>query len=200
MPWLELMLLASWVLMLAWYPCCCSGGGVPGYDACTYCLGSGDNSPQYVTMTISGVANTGSGCTSCGDYNGTWVLEIGDPCIHTYWITDSGCGCATRLYSRFWWSSTPGNYRLSGMLHIMCTDSAESECGSDYPPAPDTEYNAWSGYNDSASKTDCLNLDSESIGNLSASNNGGSGGSYPCTSHQCDFSSATMAISSGDVS
>lgn len=198
MLWLEVMLWTTWAMMLAWWPCCC-GGSVPGYAACSYCTGTGDNSPEYMTLVISGVAN--NACSDCGEYNGTWVILWSSACIWQE-VVEVGCGCETVLQVRARWvpGASPTEYRLSSGLWIMCTHGTnDGVCEA--PPGPDKSYHAWTGYTDyGTTAVACLELVDESIGNLSNANASTSYTPYPCTSATCDFSSATMTVSSGDQS
>jgi len=69
MPWLELLLIASWVVMLAWYPCC----EASATTSCPQCSGT---TPATISLTISGSAN--ANCTNCAAmWDGTHVLTEG---------------------------------------------------------------------------------------------------------------------------
>lgn len=68
---LESWLVAWWILLLAlgWYPCCCEDEGTEAD-----CVRCDDNTPDPITVTISGVSNT-EDCSECEDMNGSFVLD-----------------------------------------------------------------------------------------------------------------------------
>lgn len=86
---IELLLIASFVIMLAWYPCCCDAGGVPGYANCGNCDGTGNNAPQYFTVAIPGLID--GSCGSCEDYAGTYVCEWSTTCVWYSALVDDLC-------------------------------------------------------------------------------------------------------------
>lgn len=87
--WLFTVLLAA-----SWYgmPRNCP---VPPYGKCTYCTGTGDNAPEYMTVEVAGITN--GTCSACNTYNGTFLIPINyglDPCNWQYAGSGSTCGTA----------------------------------------------------------------------------------------------------------
>ena len=196
MPWLELMLLASWVMMLALYPCCCEK-----QFTCEPCPGGTNNAPQYMTVVISGMAD--DTCANCDDYDGTYVLEFDEDlsgaafnqCI---WINNAiplHCGCrGTNGHSIYIISTYDGDvtWGFYVYLEIGCTSAIGGPC---------ERYNRylWSDNLSVATYTDCNGLEDVSVSYTSTFHHGGTAGDYPCADNQCDASSATCSVSSGDT-
>lgn len=146
--------------------CCC---GVPGYGACTYCSGSGNNAPQYMTVEISGMAD--GTCSSCESYDGTYVCSAQlDNCLFRV-ATVSHCG-TSYVDIQAAASSTPGEYQLKGWL---LTNGA-------------IDYTVWTTTS-SGTKPSCLTLDGEALSYDAALS----------SETYCDGSSATFTVDSGDT-
>ena len=171
---MELLLLASFVVMLAWYPCCCDDG-VPAYVECAYCDGTGDNAPQYMTVELAGIAN--DECTECDNYNGTYVLEniITNPC-YWRWRTESDLSCDVATYEQVVLVYSAG---LGTILHV------------NFYQYTDPDANIYNFYEGSPS-TACLELTDVDIPYNAMTANG-------LPDSRCDFSSSTCTVTSGDT-
>lgn len=78
----ELLLLAGFTLMLAWYPCCCGGW------TCVYCSTEADT----VSVTFTGWGDYGS-CTNCNEtFNVTFVLSKSET-VGCRWIVTGNWDC-----------------------------------------------------------------------------------------------------------
>jgi hypothetical protein len=112
MTWLAAYLAFTLLLAgLAWYPCCGGGGG--GFIHCDACAGAGDNSPEYITVYISGIAN--GTCDQCTPYNGTYLVPSVVACGYVLDLTDDVCGSGD-WYFDVSIAYVAGNYYVSVLM------------------------------------------------------------------------------------
>jgi len=174
----DVALLLAFAVMLAWYPCC--GETLPGYAACTYCLGSGNNAPQYVTVVLSGAAD--DDCTDCESYDGTYVVEHDEQCEWQTAYSETECGFTNK---NIWiiaygdgGGATPyylwGRFGQEGVSPNLYYFYGTQQAGKFDCLSPDEEYT--------------LSYNSEDIGGFGGGNN------------ECDLSGATLVVSFGDNS
>jgi len=177
----DLLLIASLVIMLAWYPCC--PAVLPGYAVCTYCIASGNNAPQYVTVVLAGSAD--DDCTNCEAYDGTYVVEWSTTCQWYKAYAESECG--SPITGKDVWIIIYGD-GSGGTPYYIWGRFAQTWLSDHFYYFKSTEQ---------AAKFDCLSPDEEYTLSYTSEQIGGLGGSG---NKECDMSSATLTVSFGDNS
>jgi hypothetical protein len=87
----------SFLAALAWYPCCCGGGGSVGVD-CINCSGV---TRDTVSVTISGAGN--EDCDNCAPViDGTIILpQTSNECVYSAWNSQD-LGCSNANPTSYW--------------------------------------------------------------------------------------------------
>ena len=152
-----------------WLTCPTSTDAVVPNHTCANCSSPGAaNAPEFWTMVISGMAN--NGCGTCATYDGTYVIPVfGLGCL---WTVSAGDNCRSGDTAEVEAVTVAGNYWVQGKLKLT-----------------GTEFYVWA-QTASGTRPDCLLFEDESLPYDAAKSS--------FTVNDCDPTSATCVVSSGD--